>query len=383
MKKYDLIIVGGGIIGTFCAYHALRLKKSVLLLEKDSIPYEGSFRNFGQGVPSGQSLDKWFEYGRKSLKIYSELQEETDISVVKNGSWYLASDDFEATMLEEIQHIFEEKNYSSRLYTGKECLEIQPNIKSDYIKAGLFIPQEASLNPLVMVHKVRKFLIDHLGLHYLPNTAIVGVERKRGVVKVDAANKKSYWSDQIIIANGKDTQFLFPEYYPESELSISKLQMMRLKKQSRQIKSNVLTGLTIRRYGSFKSCPSYHQKQSTPEQALLEEKGIHILFKQADDGAIILGDSHEYQKANQIGEFGFEVNQEINDIMLREAKKILHLESWELESTWNGFYLQTQNDDVYTKKIDNIIHIINGIGGKGMTTSPGFTHDFIQSLYTK
>ena len=108
MKKYDLIIVGGGIIGTFCAYHALRLKKSVLLLEKDSIPYEGSFRNFGQGVPSGQSLDKWFEYGRKSLKIYSELQEETDISVVKNGSWYLASDDFEATMLEEIQHIFEE-----------------------------------------------------------------------------------------------------------------------------------------------------------------------------------------------------------------------------------------------------------------------------------
>lgn len=383
MKKYDLIVVGGGIIGTFCAYHALKLKKTVLLIEKDSIPYEGSFRNFGQGVPSGQTLDKWFEYGRKSLKIYTELQEETDISVVKNGSWYLASDDFEVTMLEEIQNIFTEKNYTSRLYSGKDCLEIQPNIKPEYIKAGLFIPQEASLNPLVMVHRVRQFLIDHMGLHFLPKTAVIGVEKKRGVVKVDAANKKSFWSDQIIIANGKDTQFLFPELYPESDLSISKLQMMRLVKQSRQIKSNILTGLTIRRYGSFKSCPSYHQKVSTPEQAELEKNGIHILFKQAEDGAIILGDSHEYQNAHHQGDFGFEVNQEINDLMLYEAKKILHLESWELESTWNGFYLQTHNDDVYTHTLDGIIHIINGIGGKGMTTSPGFTQEYIQSMYPR
>jgi glycine/D-amino acid oxidase-like deaminating enzyme len=69
-RKYDLVIVGGGIIGTFCAYHALRKGKSVLLLEKDVQPYEASFRNFGQAVPSGQALDTWFNYGRKSLKIY-------------------------------------------------------------------------------------------------------------------------------------------------------------------------------------------------------------------------------------------------------------------------------------------------------------------------
>ena len=106
MKKYDLIVVGGGIIGTFSAYHALKKGKMVLLLEKDAQPFEASFRNFGQAVPSGQSLDKWFDYGRKSLKIYKDLQEETNISLVKNGSWYYASDDQELTLLEEIQKIF-------------------------------------------------------------------------------------------------------------------------------------------------------------------------------------------------------------------------------------------------------------------------------------
>lgn len=383
MKKYDLIIVGGGVIGTFCAFNALKLKKSVLLIEKDSTPYEASFRNFGQGVPSGQTLDKWFEYGRKSLEIYKEIQTATDISLVQNGSWYIASDEFEATLIEELHQILQDKNYASKLYNKEDCLNFQPNLQNNYVKAGLFFPQEVSLNPLIMVHEVRNFLINQFGLDYLPNTAVIGVEKKRGVVKIDTALKKVFWSDQIILANGKDTQFLLPEFYPENLLSISKLQMLRLKKQAPQIKSNLLTGLTIRRYGSFKSCPSYKQKPSNPHVQKLENHGIHILFKQATDGSIILGDSHAYQPANQIGDFGFEVQEEINQLMLEEAKKIIQLDTWELDSTWNGFYLQTQNDDIYLNTVDDIIHIINGIGGKGMTTSPGFTKEFIHSIFSR
>ena len=79
MKKYDLIVVGGGIIGTFREYHALKKGKTVLLLEKDSQPFEASFRNFGQAVPSGQSMDKWYEYGRKSVQREKEVRDETNI----------------------------------------------------------------------------------------------------------------------------------------------------------------------------------------------------------------------------------------------------------------------------------------------------------------
>jgi hypothetical protein len=43
--------------------------------------------------------------------------------------------------------------------------------------------------------------------------------------------------------------------------------------------------------------------------------------------------------------------------------------------------LQSTTGDVFTKTVDNVIHIINGIGGKGMTTSPGFTAEYIQNLY--
>ena len=380
-KKYDLIIVGGGIIGTFCALHALRKNKTVLLIEKDEVPFEASFRNFGQAVPSGQSLNKWFDYGRKSLKIYKELQEETDISLVKQGSWYLASDDQELTMLEEMSALFNERSYENRLYSAKDCLSSNPHFHQDYVKGGMYLPEEASLNPLVMVHRVRAFLIRNLNLHFMPNTAVIDVEKKRGIAKLVTAKNETIWADHIILANGRDTQFLMPEHYPADELKISKLQMMRLAPQAKILKSNILTGLTIRRYESFHSCPSYSKLTASDHQKKLQAAGIHILFKQADDGSIILGDSHEYAPVHKQSQFGFEISTEINQLMLDEAKKILHLSDWTVDSSWAGYYLQSSVEDVFTKTVDNVIHIINGIGGKGMTTSPGFTQEYIQKLY--
>jgi FAD dependent oxidoreductase TIGR03364 len=380
-KKYDLIIIGGGVIGTFCAYHALRKKKSVLLIEKDEIPFEASFRNFGQAVPSGQSLNKWFDYGRKSLQIYKDLQDLTDISLVKNGSWYLASDDQEIGLIEELGKLFNERDYTNRIYTSADCLKINPHINSDYVKGGMFLPDEASLNPLVMVHRVRAFLIREMGLHFMPNTAVIDVEKKRGIAKLVTSKNETIWADHIIVANGRDTQFLLPEHYKEDELKISKLQMMRLAPQAKILKSNILTGLTIRRYESFHSCPSYSKITATAHQQKLQAAGIHILFKQADDGSIILGDSHEYAPAHKQSQFGFEISSEINELMLAEAKKILTLENWTVDSSWAGYYLQSTTGDVFTKTVDDVIHIINGIGGKGMTTSPGFTAEYIQNLY--
>lgn len=380
-KKYDLIVVGGGIIGTFCALHALRKNKSVLLIEKDEVPFEASFRNFGQAVPSGQSLNKWFDYGRKSLKIYKDLQELTDISLVKQGSWYLASDDQEMGMLEEMSALFQERSYENRLYTAQDCLASNPHFNKDYVKGGMFLPEEASLNPLVMVHRVREFMIRSLNLHFMPNTAVIELEKKRGIAKLMTSRKETIWADHIIVANGRDTQFLLPEHYQADQLKISKLQMMRLAPQAKILKANILTGLTIRRYESFHSCPSYSKLTATDHQKKLQAAGIHILFKQADDGSIILGDSHEYAPVHKQSQFGFEISTEINQLMLDEAKRILHLADWTVDSSWAGFYLQSTVDDVFTKTVDQVIHIINGIGGKGMTTSPGFTHEYIQKLY--
>lgn len=146
--------------------------------------------------------------------------------------------------------------------------------------------------------------------------------------------------------------------------------MMRLVPQRIQFSANLLSGLSIRRYESFKSCPSYATLKTSDEQKVLQSKGIHILLKQAEDGSIILGDSHEYVSASDESPLGFEISAEINELILSEAKKIVTLDSWELDSNWIGHYLEAKQADVYTKTIDQVIHIVNGIGGKALPPLP-------------
>ena len=67
--------------------------------------------------------------------------------------------------------------------------------------------------------------------------------------------------------------------------------------------------------------------------------------------------------------------------MLNEAKRITNLDNWTVDSTWAGFYLQGTTSEIFTKVVDDVIHIINGIGGKGMTTSAGYAEAKINQLF--
>ena len=50
-KNADLLIIGGGVLGSFFAYQALERGLSVVLLERHGAPAGATVRNFGQVVP--------------------------------------------------------------------------------------------------------------------------------------------------------------------------------------------------------------------------------------------------------------------------------------------------------------------------------------------
>lgn len=141
-----------------------------------------------------------------------------------------------------------------------------------------------------------------------------------------------------------------------------------------RVDGNVLTGLSIRRYESFQECPSYQTIKAKEDQnAFWKKWGVHILFKQSPDGSFILGDSHEYADAKDADEIGFDIYSEVNDYIVAEAKKIFELEDWAINRAWFGIYSQCKTQDIFQKNIEEGIHIVTGIGGKGMTGSAGYS----------
>lgn len=381
---YDLIIVGAGALGTFHAYHAARRGQRVLLLEKDNRPVGSTVRNFGQIVPSGLS-GRWFDYGRRSLEIYREIQAQADITVRQNGSLYIASNEAELNLANELFDRRLKDGYRSELLFPSQILSRYPSLNPDYVWGGVFFPDELSVEPDRMIYRVIDFMVEKYGLIYQPNSAVIGCQSANGRATVTLAGGTQHAGERVLICSGYEFRLLYPNLFASSGLVVSKLQMMQTVPMPRiKLRGNILTGLTIRRYEAFTECPSYASVAAAlpAHLAELEKWGIHILFKQATDGSFIIGDSHEYAPANRIDDLGFDTNDAINALILKEAKRIVTFPVGKISRTWAGFYAQpdrrtadrrTAPDGIFTYDIDEHIQIITGIGGKGMTSAAGYT----------
>ncbi len=378
---YDLIVVGGGVLGTFHAYHAIKKGLKVALLERDMAPQGATVRNFGQVVPSGMNA-KWQAYGRESLKSYKKIQSKFDISVREEGSVYLASNEEEVQLIEELHAINRSNGYTSILMTRSECLDKYAGLRAAYVKAGLFFPQEVIVEPRMMIGKLHSYLKEK-GLHLFFNAHVLECNALVEQVSVHTARGRMLNAKKVIICNGNDFKSLYPEMFNESDLVVSKLQMMRTKPQGDyRLKGSVLTGLSIRRYEAFAECPSFAAiKAKEPKDAPEKKWGVHILFKQGTDGSVILGDSHEYADAANMDSLGMDLNMDIDRFIIEESKKVMDLPTYEIQSKWIGLYSQCKSSDIYQQTIDKNIHIVTGIGGKGMTASAGFAKENINRIF--
>ena len=380
--KFDLIIIGSGVMGSFHAYHALNLGKKVLIIDRNSKAIQASVRNFGQAVTSGLSLNEWHYYGRRSAELYLDLEKKAGLPVRQNGSFYIANTPGELAVLEELQQRFLAVDYACELWDKSTVLKHFPAIQESYALGALVFKQEMSIEPEFMVNRLREYMVEQLGLHQEMNCLIQQVRSYSDRVEITSNTGRKFEAEHLLICNGMELQQLYPELFAASDLEVCRLQMISLKNPGVQLPGNILTGLSIRRYESFRECEAWKNLDSHGLSSEYDEKGIHILFKQRPDGSVILGDSHDYLDAEDAHNFSFLHDVHTDTLMLQEAKRISKFDRWEPEYTWSGYYSQCKNDDLFEANPEPGVSIITGIGGKGMTTTAGLTEARIRSMYS-
>ena len=238
-----------------------------------------------------------------------------------------------------------------------------------------------------MIYRVLAHLVAiYPKLDYRPNTGIkdLDVIEKGARTQVQGKDAKGnvFLADRAIVCSGGEFKLLFPDRFAASDLQLVKLQMLQtMPNNGPIIPGNILTGLSIRRYEAFTGCPSWQEvKAAEDPNALWKKWSVHILFKQCPDGSFLLGDSHEYASAAEVDLLGFDLYPEVNDYMVMEAKAIFDLPTYAIQRAWAGYYSQCATQDIYQETIDDLIHVVTGIGGKGMTAGPAFAEANVEAI---
>ena len=147
-KTYDVVVVGGGVIGTSCAYHLVKKGFSVALVEKDDIAKGTSSHCDGVALIVDKMPGIDAALGYASIKRFLELKEELryDFELHQRGSLYVCETDEEMEIASKYANDLHKEGYRVSVLTPEQLQEKEPFLAKD-LKGGIFSEECLGINP--------------------------------------------------------------------------------------------------------------------------------------------------------------------------------------------------------------------------------------------
>ncbi len=369
--KYELAVVGAGIVGLGCALAAARRGLSVVVIERGARALGASIRNFGVITVTGQDHDTIWPRARRTRDIWHELEHQAGIVVHQRGMW-LAAQRMEAVAVLEA-FMATDMAQGCELLDAAAARKRSPRLDSAGHKAVLASPHELRIEPREAIPRIAAWLAETQGVEFLWNTAVQALEdttlnTARGPVSAEA----------VAVCPGDDLSTLFPERLAAHRVSRCKLQMLRLESPGFEMPGTLMSDLSLLRYGGFARLPEALalRQQLKAQQGEYLHHGIHLIVAQALDGSLVVGDSHHYDTADQ--PFS---DATVDDLILAEYRRVMGAAAPAVRERWIGTYAVAPDRAALIDAPSPAVRLVVVTSGIGASTGFAIGEEVIGDLF--
>ncbi|MFF7937428.1 FAD-dependent oxidoreductase [Streptomyces sp. NPDC007940] len=202
-RTAEVVVIGGGVIGTSIARHLARAGvPDVVLVERDELA-SGSTSKAAGGVRAQFSDELNIRLGARSLEALSRFEEETghDIGLHRVGYLFLLSTPEEVTSFEASVRLQNSLGVPSRMIDPAEAQRLSPLITTDGLLAAAFSPEDGHCTPESVVHGYAADARRH-GATILRHTEVTGIERHGDDITAVTTTKGRIATGTVICAAG-------------------------------------------------------------------------------------------------------------------------------------------------------------------------------------
>jgi D-hydroxyproline dehydrogenase subunit beta len=372
-RRFDLAVVGAGIVGLAHALAAARRGLRVVVFDREREAIGASVRNFGFITVTGQQRGECWRRALRSRDVWLEVASQAGIAIEQEGLVVVARRPEAMAVLEAFAAT--EMGAACELLDGREGRTRYPMLGEGSIEGVLWSPHERRIESRCAVPKLADWLERTHGVSFVRETLVKEVAPPR--VTTTAG---TFEAERVAVCPGDDLLTLYADRTRALGIGRCRLHMLKVAPADRDFRlpAAVMSDLSLVRYLGYAELPEARALKARlkVDQPHMLAQGIHLIAVQGRDGDLIVGDSHHYERSPSPFAKG-----DVDELILTELAIVLRLPDARVSERWTGTYAHLPDRLAVIDTPEPAVRLAIVTSGTGASTAFAIGEEVIADLF--